>query len=428
MHEKIKIDYIAKIEGHASFLADIVRGEVEKARIEVEEGARLIEGILRGRNIEELPEIASRICGICPIVHYLTSVKTIESALGVKVSEQTILLRKLMMTSQIITSHSLHLFFFSAADFFAIESDIELVKKYPKETSWAVKLRDVGNEIGTVIGGRSVHPLTPRIGGFRKLPTENDLQKLKKSCLDALPEAEKFAIFFAKLTYPEYKRKTDYISLKDGKEYAIYEGRIKNLEIKDFIKRVKEVQLPGSVVKRTFYNVEDDISDRSHYKDSYMVGSLPRIKNNNQHLHPLAKKIFLESGMQNHYFNPFYNILAQAIEIVHFLEDAIKIIDILLKKKIINEEININLKSGRGIEAMEAPRGTLFYDVRVTDKGVVSDLNIITPTVQNLANLEKDLEDFENLKDWNRLNKKEKKQKIAMLIRAYDPCITCATH
>ena len=415
-NEKIKIDYIAKIEGHASFLTDIVKGEVEKAKIKVEEGARLIEGILKDRKIEELPEIASRICGICPIVHYLTSLKAIESALGIKISEQTLLLRKLMMTSQIMTSHSLHLFFFSSADFFAFESDLELIKKYPKETSWAIKLRDVSNEISETIGGRAVHPLTPTVGGFRKLPTKNDLENLKKICLESLPEAEKFTNFFVKLSYPEYKRETDYICLTDNKEYAVYEGKIEGLNTKDFLKKIKEVQIPESVVKRT------------SYKGSYMVGALPRIKNNNQYLNPIAKKIFLESGIQNHYFNPFYNILAQAIEVTHFLEEAVKIIDKLLEIGIKEEKQKITLKSGRGIEAMEAPRGTLFYDVQLTKDGIVSDLNIITPTVQNLANLEKDLEDFEKLKGWDKLKKEQRKQKIAMLIRAYDPCITCATH
>src|SRR4030042_833763 len=281
-NEKIKIDYIAKIEGHASFLANIVKGEIEKARIEVEEGARVIEGILRGRTIEELPEVASRICGICPIVHYLTSLKAIESALDVKISEQTLLLRKLMMASQIITSHSLHLFFFSSADFFAFESDLELIKKYPKETAWAIKIRDVSNEISKTIGGRAVHPLTPTVGGFRKLPTKEDLENLKKICSEVLPEAEKFANFFVKLSYPGYKRETDYISLTKNKDYAVYDGKIERLDIKDFLSKIKEVQIPGSVAKRTTY------------RDTYMVGALPRIKNNNRYLNPISKKIFSE--------------------------------------------------------------------------------------------------------------------------------------
>jgi coenzyme F420-reducing hydrogenase alpha subunit len=416
MHEKIKIDYIAKIEGHASFLADIVKGEVEKAKVKVEEGARLIEGILRGRSIEELPEIASRICGICPIVHYLTSLKAIEAALDVKISEQTLLLRKLMMASQTITSHSLHVFFFSCPDFFGLESDFELIKKCPVETSYSIKIRDIGNQISDTIGGRAIHPLTPTIGGFRKLPKNEDLETLKKSCLDVLPEAEKFAKFFLKLSYPEYKRKTDYFCLTNPQEYAICDGKIEGLNVKDFLGKIREVQIPESVVKRT------------SYRDSYMVGALPRVKINNQYLNPIAKKIFSESGIKNHYFNPFYNILAQAIEIVHFLEEAIKIIDRLLETEVQKEEPRIAFKAGRGIAAMEAPRGTLFYDLKLTERGVVSDLNIITPTVQNLANLEKDLEGFENLKDWQKLDKEQRKQKIAMLIRAYDPCITCATH
>ena len=416
MHEKIKIDYIAKIEGHASFLADIVKGEIEKARVKVEEGARLIEGILRNRRVAELPEVSSRICGVCPIVHYLTSLKAIEDALGVGISEQTSLLRKLMMASQIITSHSLHLFFFSSADFFAIESNIDLVKKFPSETSWAIKLRDAGNKIAKTIGGRSVHPLTPTIGGFRKLPQKEDLLEISKTCAEALDEAENFANFFVKMEYPEFERKTEYISLIDNIHYTICDGKLMGHTVSDFLKVIREIEVPGDAEKRTTL------------EQPYMVGALPRIINNNAYLNPLAKKIFLESGIQNHYYNPFYNILAQAIEVVHFLEEAIMLTNILLARGIIKEENKFQLSPGKGIGAMEAPRGTLFYEVEIDNKGIISDLNIITPTVQNLANLEKDLEEFENLKGWKELSASERKQKIAMLIRAYDPCITCATH
>lgn len=416
MHNKIKIDYIAKIEGHASFLADIVRGEIENARVKVEEGARLIEGILRNRTIEELPEVASRICGVCPIVHYLTSLQAIENALQVKISEQTLLLRRLMMASQVITSHILHLFFFSAPDFLGIDSDLELIKRYPDHTAWATKIRDAGNKIARVIGGRRVHPLTPTVGGFRKLPKTEELEELKKICQGALYDAENFANFFVKLSYPEYKREADYVCLENGRDYATSNGKILGKEPDDFIKGLKEIQYPKSVAKRTYL------------KDTYMVGALPRIKINNQYLNPLAKNFFSESKIEENYFNPFYNILAQAIEVVHFLEEAISVLDELLAKGIAEEKINFSTKESKGAGIMEAPRGILLYDIFINKAGVISDLNIITPTVQNLANLEKDLEDFEKLEGWKKLNKKEKRQKIAMLIRAYDPCITCATH
>jgi coenzyme F420-reducing hydrogenase alpha subunit len=190
--------------------------------------------------------------------------EAIESALGIEVSEQTKLLRNLMMTSQIITSHGLHLFFFSSADFFGMESNLELIKKYPTETSWAMEVRDISNKVAEVIGGRRVHPLTPTVGGFRKLPTIEDLEKLRKACAETIDESENFANFFAKLSYPEFKRKTDYICLEDKGKYAVLGGKIKDLEVGDFLKKIKEVQLPESVAKRTYF------------EDVYMVGALPR--------------------------------------------------------------------------------------------------------------------------------------------------------
>ena len=177
---RIRIDHIAKIEGHASFVADIVKGDVESARIKVDEGARLIEGIMRGRDFEEVPEIGSRICGVCPVVHNLTAWKSIEASQKIKPSNQTIQLRKLMMLGQQINSHALHIFFFSLADFFNFENDLELISKYPKKTHDALGLRDAANKIIEVIGGRSIHPVSACLGGFRCLPKKENLNNLIK--------------------------------------------------------------------------------------------------------------------------------------------------------------------------------------------------------------------------------------------------------
>src|SRR4030042_2107723 len=198
---KIRIDHIAKIEGHASFTADIVRGDIKGARIKIEEGARLFEGILRGRKDEELPEIASRICGVCPVVHNLTGFKALENAYNIQLDETAILLRKLMMLGQLINSHSLHLFFFSLSDFFGFKSDLQLINAYPEKTHDATKIRDIGNKIVKVIGGRSIHPLTPAVGGLRKAPDLEELKGLLGDCKNILPLTIKLGDFFKNLKY-----------------------------------------------------------------------------------------------------------------------------------------------------------------------------------------------------------------------------------
>ena len=417
---KIRIDHIAKIEGHASFTADIIRGDVKGAKIKIEEGARLFEGILRRRKDEELPEIVSRICGVCPVVHNLTSLKALENAYNLQPDETTILLRKLMMLGQIINSHSLHLFFFSLADFFGYKSDLQLINAYPESTHDAIKIRDVGNKIVETIGGRSIHPLTPALGGFHKAPDLKKLKKLLEDCKNILPLTIKLGDFFLNLKYPEFHRETSFVSLTSPDEYAIYDGLIKIgkliMKPEQFLMMVKEFQEPDKVAKRTKFAAKP-----------YMVGALARLHNNSEKLNLEARKLLEKSGLKFPVYNPFYNILAQAIELVFCFEESIKLLELLFTGEIKLSEPKITSRTGEGIGAIEAPRGTLFYSVKLKDE-VIEDVNIITPTAQNLANLEADLEEFEHIVGFKDLNREQRADKVKMLIRAYDPCVTCSVH
>jgi coenzyme F420-reducing hydrogenase alpha subunit len=213
------------------------------------------------------------------------------------------------------------------------------------------------------------------------------------------------------------------VSLTHLGEYAIYDGKItidkKVMEIKDFLGQIKEFQAEDKVAKRTHIKNKEE--------HSYMVGALARLNNNRDELNPEAKNLLEKSKIKFPNYNPFYNILAQAIEIIHCFEESIKILEILTKQEIKVGEMNITNRTGEGIGAIEAPRGTLFYSVKIKD-GIATSVNIITPTAQNLANLEDDLEEFEKIQGFKNLNLKEKQNKIKMLIRAYDPCVTCSVH
>ncbi len=417
---KIRIDHIAKIEGHASFTADIVAGDVRAAKIKIEEGARLFEGIMKDRKDVEIPELGSRICGVCPVVHNLTGFKALESAYNITVQEPAVSLRKLMMMGQLINSHALHLFFFSLSDFFGFKSDLELINEYPEKTHEAMKIRDVGNKIVETIGGRTIHPLTPCIGGLRKAPDMEKLKKLLKDCKKTLPLVIKLGELFTKLKYPDFSRKTTFVSLINPNQYAIYEGKIKardrDIEPEEFLNQVKEFQAEDKVAKRTAFQ-----------EKSYMVGALARLHNNRDKLNSEAKKLLEKAGLKFPLFNPFYNILAQAVELVHCFEESIKILEKISNQEIKTSEPEIKNKAGQGIGAIEAPRGTLFYSIKVKN-GLVENVNIITPTAQNIANLEDDLDEFERIGGFEDLSKKEREDKIKMLIRAYDPCVTCAVH
>ena len=274
---KIRIDHIAKIEGHASFTADIVSGDVRAAKIKIEEGARLFEGIMQGRKDEEIAEIGSRICGVCPVAHISAGFKAIEKAYNIEVHEPALSLRKLMALGQLINSHALHLFFFSLSDFFGFKSDLQLINAYPEKTNDAVKIRDLGNRLVEIIGGRSIHPLTPCIGGISKAPDMNELKQLLNDYQNNLELAVKLGELFINLKYPEFERKTTFVSLYNPNEYAIYDGQIKTedklMNPEEFVSLIKEIQKGSDPAKRSCFA-----------NKTYMVGALARINNHREQL------------------------------------------------------------------------------------------------------------------------------------------------
>jgi len=422
---KIVIDHIAKIEGHMGFVGHILKGNVAKAKLEVKEGARLIEGIIIGRNYLDAPLITSRICGVCPVVHNICSLKALEDALNLEVSTGTKILRKLLLAGQILQSHSLHLFFLSLPDFFKLDHDIKFVDKYKKETKKATQIRNFADKLVEIIGGRSIHPTNTKIGGFGRIPNRKELEKLFQQSNKILKNAQELAEIFKNLNYPEFKRKTEFISLSTNNEYGFYEGKInasdiRPISIKKFLPKIKEIQSPFDVVKRARYRGK-----------SYMVGALARINNNKNQLNPRAKQLAESFFGQDISYNTFYNIFAQAVEVVHFIEEVQKLLKNYLGANYSEKEIIVRseptpTKTCFGIGVCEAPRGILFHMYRIDKKGIIRDCNIITPTAQFLQNLEEDLKVF--LPDLKKMKETERKRKIKMLIRAYDPCISCATH
>ena len=418
---KIKIDHIAKIEGHASFIADLVKNDVKRARLEVDEGARLIESILIGRHYEDAPIITSRICGVCPVVHILTAIKALENALNVQPTEQTILLRKLLMAAQLINSHIAHLFLFSLSDFFGIKDDRVLAKKHNQTVRNALKLRDFANKVIEVVGGRTIHPLAPQVGGNRRLPKMDRLYGLLDECLKLGNIPQELSLLFTKLEYPLLERNVRYASLTHPKEYAIYDGQIKtsDSEIKNtdvFIKEIQEFQLANSAIKSTRLN-----------NQTYMVGALARLNINHKNLHKPAIEILKESKLKLPTANSFHNILAQAIELSHCFEECKIILKTIAEHNLKDEEsITYKVKVGSGLGAIEAPRGTLYHYYEIGDNKILKNVNIITPTAQNLSRLEDDFLTY--LPTLKKLSSKQRNERIKMLIRAYDPCLTCATH
>lgn len=418
--KKIVIDHIAKSEGHVGLEAKIVNGKVLSARMDVKEGARLIEGILKGRKIEQAPVITARVCGVCPVVHNLAAIKALESALDLKVSEPIIIMRKLMDYGQIIQSHTLHIFFLALSDYFGLENSLDLVKKYPKKFKDIIKVRDFANEIIEVIGGRAIHPISSVIGGFSKAPNKGKLQKLLAMQPQILKTALRLTNLFEKITIPEFSRDTEFICLKNKKEYAVYDGDIistKGLFIpaQKYAYELKEFQRAHEVVNLV-------LKDQS----PYMVGALARTNNSANQLNKHAKKTLKKLNFKLPCYNTFYNLPAQMIEVIHFIEEIGKLLEKVLQLPSQKYHINYQIQAGQGVGASEAPRGLLIHSYKIDNNGQIVKANIITPTAQFLLNLEKDLEIF--IPQLKNLSEQKKQQKIKMLVRAYDLCISCAVH
>ena len=417
----IKINHIAKIEGHTGFMASVIRGDVKSARFEVQEGIRLIEGVLIGRYYPDMPTVAQRICGICPVVHNLTSIKALEAAMGVEVTEETKKLRAVMELGQLIHSHALHLFFLSLADFLDMDNDIQLIKEYPEETRKAIRIREYGMEIVRVIGGRVVHPLTNEVGGFKKTPDAHELRKLVAGSSEVLKLALELGEFFKGIKVPEFYRPTEYVCLGKTGKYAIYDGEVISsagfqIPVSEFENNFHELQKQTEVIKRV-----------EHEGKSYMIGAIARINNNRQKLRPEAEKYLTSLNWQFPDYNPFHNILSQMTEVIHCIEESAKLIKELLHSDL-NQVVTkpYAVKEGTGVAAVEAPRGTLYYRVEVDGKGYIKNVNIITPTAQFLSNLEDDVADY--LKKILDLGDKDRERRLRSFVRAYDPCISCAVH
>jgi len=431
---KIIIPHIHKIEGEAGFWAEITKtGKIEQLKFQTLLGLRQIEGILIGRRYFEVPIIVSRICGICPGPHILAASIALEKALKIEVSENTILLRKLLLVANIIHSHTLHLFFLSLPDFFDIENDLDLMKKFPKEAKAALKIRELALKIMRVVGGREIHPITPVIGGFSKIPEKGKLKDILKRIPFIIEETKILVETFKKIEYPILKRETLFASIFSRKEYPFY------LELEKIIKIGKE-----KITISDFYSneIKEDLKlppvKKVKFRGlSYMLGAIARMKNSSRFLKPLAKENFKDfqkkQGINNNEFfqNTYFNLFFQALEVLHFLEVSQDLIKKILKRSFIKEEkkeIIPRPSNGlsAGLSVIEAPRGTLFHYYEIDKTGRIFNCNIITPTAQFLANLEEDLKIL--LPKILNFSKKEQKRKIRSLIRAYDPCISCATH
>ena len=416
----VDVHYVTRVEGHGNIKVSVRDGVVEECRFEVPESPRFFEAMLRGRSYTEASHITSRICGICAVGHATTSLKATEAALGVQPSEQTVLLRKLIFDGEMIESHVLHVYFLAAPDALGVGSVIPLAQTHPDVVKRALRLKKLGNDISGILAGRKVHPISMIVNGFTHLPTERELRDLRQRLVDAIPDLEASVALFQALKLPEFERETEYLALRSPLEYAFYDGDIVSTDggttpVSQYREIVKEKVVPHSTAKHTWSK-----------RDSYMVGALARFNNNHAQLRPLARKAAEDLGLRAPCYNTFLNTVAQLVETVEAVEDGIETIDALLARGIREEDAGVEVKAGLGAGACEVPRGTLYHEYELDEKGVIVGANLIIPTGQNFANLEADMRAI--VPTLLGCSADEARLTLEMLVRAYDPCISCSVH
>lgn len=421
----INVHHLTRVEGHGNIVVNIKNGTIEKCQWQVPEAPRFFEAMVRGRRYDDIQTIVSRICGICSISHSLVATKAVENALGLEVSEQTSDLRHLMHHSEQLQSHTLHVGYLVAPDLFGAKSVVPLVSTAPDAVKKIIKVHRVANQFSALLAGRITHPVTLTPGGMTRIPSEEELKGLKAQLADIVQDLFDIADVVLSVAdqLPNFERDTEYVSLREPNRYTFYNGNITSTDLNG------EGDVPvdqwESVVNE--YVVDQSTAKWCRWhRDTYFAGALARFNNNAELLSPLGKKVADMFGLKKGNCNPFMNNIAQLAECAHLVETGIEWIDTILTKGLKDEQVKGTPRAGRGYAAVEAPRGILFHAYEFDKNGECTWGNCCIPTNQNHANIQKDFEKF--VPEFMDEGEDALRQKMEMLVRAYDPCISCSTH
>ena len=415
----IRVNYLTRVEGESGLYVKIKGRTVVDVKLKVFEPPRFFEAFLRGRSCEEAPDITARICGICPFAYQMSAVHAIEDAFGLKADGQLRALRRLGYCGEWIESHALHVYLLHAPDFLGYPDAIQMARDHPDIVQRGLKLKKTGNEIMRVLGGREIHPINVRIGGFYKAPSKQSLRALTEQLKWSREAALETIRWVASLPFPDFEQDFLFVALRHENEYPFNEGRIVSsrgldIPVHDFEQRFTEEHISYSNALHSTLNGQG----------AYLVGPLARYNLNFDRLSPLAQEAALGAGLQPVCRNPFQSIVVRSVEILQACDEALRLIDQYeLPERPVME---IRLKAGTGYGCTEAPRGILYHRYRFDEHGTILDVKIIPPTSQNQRTIEDDLKQFvtKNVA----LPEEELQWRCEQVVRNYDPCISCATH
>jgi coenzyme F420-reducing hydrogenase alpha subunit len=396
-------------------------GRVTDVQLRIFEPPSFYEAFLRGRSYTEPPDITARICGICPVAYQMSSCWAIEDICGVAVTEPIQALRRLLYCGEWIESHALHIYLLHAPDFLGYDGAIEMAADHRGVVERGLRLKKAGNSLMSLVGGRSVHPVNVRVGGFYRMPTAAELATIRPQLEEALDDALRTVSLVSGFTFPVMEQPYEYLALRPESGYPIENGSVvttagEAFDVRDFARRITETHVAHSNALHATLD--------GGVRGPYVTGPLARYTLNHDRLSPVAREAAAEAGLGISCRNPFKSIVVRAVEVVEAVVEALRIIDDW--DETAEPAVPVAPRAGEGFGASEAPRGVLFHRYVIDDAGIITDAQIVPPTSQNQTSIEADLRTM--VEKWVDLDDHTLQHRCEQAIRNYDPCISCATH
>jgi sulfhydrogenase subunit alpha len=415
----VKVDYLARVEGEGGIAVKIRDGKVADVQVRIFEPPRFFEAFLRGRHFSEVPDITARICGICPVAYQMSSCQAIEAAFAVSVDAALRDLRRLLYCGEWIESHTLHVCLLHAPDFLGYADSLQMAKDHPAPVQRGLKLKKIGNELMQLIGGREIHPVNVRVGGFYRLPETRALKEFAEKLKWARDAAVEMVRWTAALPTPEFEVDYPYVALRHPAEYPILEGNVAStagldIPVSEYERHFSEEHVPHSNALHSILNGHGP----------YVTGPVARYNLNYECLTPLCKEEARAAKLEPICRNPFRSIVVRSVETLYACEEALRLIEAY--EPPVHAAVEVQPRTGLGHGCTEAPRGILYHRYHLSPNGLVLDARITPPTAQNQRAMESDLRAF--VESNIALAHDALTWKCEQLVRNYDPCISCATH
>jgi coenzyme F420-reducing hydrogenase alpha subunit len=415
----IQTDYLARVEGEGAMTVRLVDGQVEDVELRIFEPPRFFEALLRGRSFREAPDITARICGICPVAYQTSAVNAIENVCGVSVPEPIRMLRRLLYCGEWIESHALHVYMLHAPDFLGYDGAVQMAREHPREVERGLALKKTGNEVMALVGGREIHPINVRVGGFYRAPTRAELRTLVDPLERARAQALETVRWTASFEFPEREVDCELVALSEPQAYAIEDGTIVSDRGLDIGPADYDEQFVEEHVARS-----NALHSRRTDGATYLCGPLARYTLGGDRLSAVAREAAHDAGLGDDCRDAFRSIVVRSVELVFACDEALRLIEAYEEPE--QAAIDVEPTAGTGYGVSEAPRGLLYHRYRLDADGTIRDAKIVPPTSQNQLAIEDDLRGV--VTSYADLPDDELRELCEQTIRNYDPCISCATH